>query len=549
MFTNRRRGIVFVAVATLTLLFQNCGKSQNESVTNIRDVASSENAIAVNKSEGAGVLATAAFSQPAMLVHKHFGNPIIDVRTGQEPNWRSTHVANASIIRPWATGDGRWKMYLRGSGWQGSTLHDQIGLFYQDKATFSPFGPWQEEAQNPILKNGGAGSYDERHLLDTVVVKGEQDIYLYYKGVSAMGQGTFSGAVSQDGGQSFIKFGKNPMATHVGPSDVAYVKGEYYFYYGTNKWNPQTGTAGQKLQIMVSKSKAPNDLGVEIKKAIPTGAVGTYDSAATNGAKIFRVPGDLRWFMVYQVSAKNFDYPERVHVAYSSDLINWTKVINSQPFMLRGNVGEWDQGAVWTSDAFVHQNTLYFYYEGWGSFGDDSSKRDTLYYPGGNSRLGVASISVEKFLSWVAGSPQLEGPVYKVENVHSGKVMDVAGYLDTNGANIHQWSFLDVDNQKFEFINNSDGTYSIRPLFSRRCVDVAGESISDFANIHLWDCWGGNNQKWRIYSVGKDTYAIINVHSGKALEVYGGLTVDGGNINQYPYYGYNNQKWRLIRQR
>ena len=339
------------------------------------------------------------------------------------------------------------------------------------------------------------------------------------------------------------------MKAYSGPSDVIFNGDQYYFYYGSNKWNPLTGTSGQRLQIMESKSGTPNAIGTEVGKAVPAGASGSYDSAATNGAKIFKVPGDKRWFMVYQVSAINFDYPERIHVAYSNDLLFWTKVTNPQPFMLRGEPGEWDQGGIWTSDVIVHNSILYLYYEGWGSFENDLSKRDTPYYPGGNSRLGAVSVSVQKFLDWVNGAAQIEGPVFQVQNAYSGKFMDVAGYIDSNGTNIQQWPFADADNQKFEFTKNLDGSYLIRPLFSNRCVDVTGGSLLNFANVHLWDYWGGANQKWLVHSVGKDIYAIINAKSGMALEVLGGRTENGANIDQYTYFGYSNQKWRLVRVR
>lgn len=36
--------------------------------------------------------------------------------------------------------------------------------------------------------------------------------------------------------------------------------------------------------------------------------------------------------MVYQSSTRYFDFPDRFHVAYSDDLLNWTKVDNTKPF-------------------------------------------------------------------------------------------------------------------------------------------------------------------------------------------------------------------------
>ena len=103
--------------------------------------------------------------------------------------------------------------------------------------------------------------------------------------------------------------------------------------------------------------------------------------------------------MVYQGSDKNFDYPARFHVAYSDDLLSWTKVDNSQPFFNRGEAGAWDQGAIWFGEVFEYDGTLYMYYEGWGN-NSAVADRDTPYFSGGHSSTGCASVSKNTFLKW-----------------------------------------------------------------------------------------------------------------------------------------------------
>ena len=78
---------------------------------------------------------------------------------------------------------------------------------------------------------------------------------------------------------------------------------------------------------------------------------------------------------------------------------------NELPLLVRGNPGEWDQGAMWTGSVIEHNGSIYIYYEAWGSY-DLLADRDAYYYPGGNSRVGVASVSVGNFLDWVDGSGQ-----------------------------------------------------------------------------------------------------------------------------------------------
>jgi hypothetical protein len=60
-------------------------------------------------------------------------------------------------------------MYIRGSG-NVPDYHDQIGMYYQEPASFNPVGPWIEYEGNPVIRHGEPGTYDEWHLLDCAPV-------------------------------------------------------------------------------------------------------------------------------------------------------------------------------------------------------------------------------------------------------------------------------------------------------------------------------------------------------------------------------------------
>ncbi len=339
-----------------------------------------------------------ASAQSLML--RYSNNPVFTVGANQ-PTWRNQHVANVDIFTPAESKDGRWRLWLRGTG----NGHDQIGTFDQAASAFNPYGPWTEYSNNPVLRNGS--TYDSQHLLDVAAAAGpNKEVLLYYMGRNASNQASLNGAISTDGGFTFTKFSNNPLKMDVGPNDAVYANGKYYVFYGDAKWN---GSGfNEPLQIWLSQSASANAISSPAY-ALKVGPAGSFDSYSVNGAKLFRVSGDSRWFMVYQCSSKNFDYPERFHVAYSSDLVNWTKVNNSTPFFLRGDAGEWDQGAIWTSSVFEHNSRLYIYYEGWGSYGP--ADRDAVYYGGGQSRVGVATCSVSEFLGWVGGNTAAKGVV------------------------------------------------------------------------------------------------------------------------------------------
>lgn len=337
----------------------------------------------------------------SMLFERYIHNPILKRQIDGVPEWRWAHVANATILEPELTGEEKWKMYVRGTASANSSYgyHDQIGLLYQDTADFSPYGPWLEYHNNPVLAHGEPGAYDELHLLDCAPVVGlNGDTYFYYLAKSESGLGALAGAHSTDGGYSFRKF-PSILKENVGCSDAIYHDGKYYIFYGDGHWN---GVSWGTLSLYVAVSDYPQTLtGADIYPVINVGGgPDDFDSYSVNGARIFRVKGIDKWLMTYQGSSVNFDYPDRFHVAYSDDLLNWTKVDNDFPMFMRGDEGTWDQGGIWYGEIFEYGDSLYLYYEGWGKEGFYGN-RDAVYFSGGGSQTGVAVVATTEFVDWL----------------------------------------------------------------------------------------------------------------------------------------------------
>jgi len=324
--------------------------------------------------------------------------PLFDIGA-DKPAWRSIHTANVSILSPDETVDSTWRLFMRGSGNNAGGYHDNIGTFYQSAEHFNPVGPWIDLTNNPTLTHGTSGTYDAQHVLDAAAVTGtDKQVFLYYMSRNRDNRAALCIASSIDGGATFKKY-NNPLKEDVGPNDAVFYNNQYYLFYGDGKWN---GSGfDEPLQIWLSVSSSATDMSANPVYALQVGNFGAFDSYSVNGAKIFKVSGDTRWFMLYQCSRKNFDYPERFHCAYSNDLVHWTKVNNTRSLLTRGNIGEFDQGAIWTGSVIEDKGILYIYYEGWGSFSRDEAKRDTPYYAGGNSRVGIASCTTADFLKWV----------------------------------------------------------------------------------------------------------------------------------------------------
>lgn len=342
------------------------------------------------------------------LMRREPRNPVIPIDRNHP--WRAVHVANAAVLTPQESPDGLWRLYLRGSGFfpeEGgdpeSHYHDTIGVLTQEAESFSPFGPWKEHPGNPILVHGPGESYDGKHLLDCTPVwgrdaEGNDVLVMFYKAVSYSEGGSLAGAWSTDGGFSFTKFEPNPLQKRIGPCDAVYHEGRYYIFYGDTKYDPEKRKATSRLKTYLAVTDDPSRFAEAPRRlALDTGPKGSFDHVSVHGGRIFRLNG--RWYMVYQCSARHMDYPERFHVAWSEDLLHWTKVDNPRPFFERGQAGQWDEGAIWYGEVFEYRNTLYMYYEGWGS-GRPGYDREKPYVAGGRSQTGLASVAVEGFLRW-----------------------------------------------------------------------------------------------------------------------------------------------------
>ena len=99
---------------------------------------------------------------------------------------------------------------------------------------------------------------------------------------------------------------------------------------------------------------------------------------------------------------------------------------------------------------------------------------------------------------------------YRIVSQHSGKVLDVEGFRTDNGAQIQQWSWGGGTNQQWRLIS-AEGPqpgkyYRISALHSNKAISIAGPSPDDGANIHQWDYIQWNNQMWRLDDVGGGCY-------------------------------------------
>src|SRR6266568_623070 len=115
------------------------------------------------------------------------------------------------------------------------------------------------------------------------------------------------------------------------------------------------------------------------------------------------------------------------------------------------------------------------------------------------------------------------GQAYEIVSVNSGKVFDVSGASQADGAPVIQYTYQNGANQQWYFktvgLVNGQEAYQIVNVNSGKVLDVTGASQADGTPLQQWSSSGGTNQQWFLNPVGlvnwQEAYEIVSVNSGK----------------------------------
>jgi hypothetical protein len=160
------------------------------------------------------------------------------------------------------------------------------------------------------------------------------------------------------------------------------------------------------------------------------------------------------------------------------------------------------------------------------------------------SDSALATVIEDLMVQAPAGSGgTLTDGVYRLDLVHSGKPLEVAGCSNTGA--IQQATWVNTNCQKWRLSSVGGGFYKIESVATGRVIDVWNFSTADGATVvqHPW--LDGANQKWAFEPVGGGDYRIVNLHSGKVLDLPYAYTTDGVAIWQYHWLNGANQKFQV----
>ena len=138
------------------------------------------------------------------------------------------------------------------------------------------------------------------------------------------------------------------------------------------------------------------------------------------------------------------------------------------------------------------------------------------------------------------------GMTNKIITKLSGRAVGVNGGRTENGADINLWDYERVDQQRFKFVYNEEGYYTIENIKSGKLLNVVGSDSESGTQVEQWEEQPSNEgQKWIVQDAGNGYYSIISKLNG----LY--LTVGGTGANCDLMYvenptGGDNQKFQII---
>ena len=141
-----------------------------------------------------------------------------------------------------------------------------------------------------------------------------------------------------------------------------------------------------------------------------------------------------------------------------------------------------------------------------------------------------------------------ENKGYLIENVNSGKCMEVRDRECDNGVNVRQWELDDRPSNKLWFFElTSDGYYRIQSLHCRgKFLEIKDANCVNGATARIWE-WDSNplNKQWKIIDYSNGVALQPRDCTARVLEVEDESTENGADIRLWEDDNKDNKRWKI----
>ena len=148
-----------------------------------------------------------------------------------------------------------------------------------------------------------------------------------------------------------------------------------------------------------------------------------------------------------------------------------------------------------------------------------------------------------QWTTYTVGSGLTSGTIYKITNKSSGKVLDVTGASNSDGAKMQQWTSNGGTNQQFKVIDVGGGYYKLIAMNSGMALDDPNFSTASGTQLQQAIDNGSDAQKWQIVNMGGGYYKLTCKASGLVMDVSNSSKADGAPVQQWTDNGSDAQRW------
>ena len=130
--------------------------------------------------------------------------------------------------------------------------------------------------------------------------------------------------------------------------------------------------------------------------------------------------------------------------------------------------------------------------------------------------------------------PLVDGVIYRMTNLHTGLVVDVANWSKNPGDSVHQWEYVGGANQKWRAVDKGQGTWSFVSVNSGLCLSVRGDGLGKGRGIIQATCSDAHpSQRIRLNHVGGNAFHVVFNHSNACLDDNNWSTGNGSWLQQW----------------